>query len=174
MRSLMRRLSAGVLGVAAIATMATLVTTAPASHIYSASIKWPTVRPGTVGERVNTVQFLLQGRGYRLVADGHYGRTTTAAVRSFQKRSGLHADGIVGPSTWAKLIVTVKFGSRGPAVTAVQHSLRFAYGYKAQLVTGFFGAATRTVVKAFQHSSRLPVDGVVGTRTWKTLVVFEK
>jgi hypothetical protein len=82
MRSLMRRLSAGVLGVAAIATMATLVTTAPAgaataataapaSHIYSASIKWPTVRPGTVGERVNTVQFLLQGRGYRLVADGH-------------------------------------------------------------------------------------------------------
>lgn len=36
--------------------------------------------------------------------DGHFGPTTTAAVKAVQKLFGLPQDGVVGPSTWKKLI----------------------------------------------------------------------
>jgi len=182
MRSLMRRLAAGVVGLLAIATMATLVTAAPAgaatsaphSHIHSTALRWPTVRPGARGERVVTIQYLLQQRRIRVFADGTYGRQTTAGVRAFQRSRGLRADGIVGTSTWNRLITTVRRGNAGPAVRAVQHSMRFAYGFRFQHVTGFFGLQTLRVVLAFQRGSHLRVDGVVGFQTWQTIVVFER
>ena len=36
--------------------------------------------------------------------DGIFGPTTTAAVKAVQKMFGLTQDGVVGPSTWKKLI----------------------------------------------------------------------
>jgi zinc D-Ala-D-Ala carboxypeptidase len=179
MHSIMRRLSAGVIGVAAVASLATLVaagpagaaTAAPARHSHSS---WPTVKPGAKSERTYTVQYLLQGRGMRLVADGKYGAATTAAVRAFQRKSGLKADGVVGGATWDKLIATVKYGSRGSAVFALQHALRYAYGYKKLMVIGFYTADTRTYVQAFQRKYHLDADGVVGKKTWKVLVANEK
>jgi peptidoglycan hydrolase-like protein with peptidoglycan-binding domain len=182
MRSLMRRLAAGVVGLLAVATMATLVTAAPSgaataapgSHIYSTALRWPVVGPGARGERVFTIQYLLQQRRLRVFADGIYGRQTTAAVRAFQRSRGLRATGVVAASTWNRLITTVRRGSAGPAVRAVQHSMRFAYGFRFQRVTGFFGLQTLRVVLAFQHSSHLRVDGIVGPQTWITIVVFER
>lgn len=184
MRSIMRRLAAGVVGLLAIATMATLVTAAPAGaatsaphshgHIYSTTLRWPTVRPGARGERVFTIQFLLQQRRLRVFADGIYGRQTTAAVRAFQRSRGLRANGIVGASTWNRLITTVRRGSAGPAVRAVQHAMRFTYGFRFQRVTGFFGLQTLRVVLAFQRGSHLRVDGIVGFQTWQTIVVFAR
>ena len=38
-----------------------------------------------------------------LAVDGDYGAKTTAAVKRWQKRHGLHADGVVGPATWQAL-----------------------------------------------------------------------
>jgi peptidoglycan hydrolase-like protein with peptidoglycan-binding domain len=51
--------------------------------------------------------------------------------------------------------------------------MRFAYGFRFQRVTGFFGLPTLRVVLAFQRGSHLRVDGVVGFQTWMTIVVFE-
>lgn len=184
MRSFVRRAFAGMLGLVAVATMATLVTAAPAgaattasgptvTHTWTNGLRWPFVRPGNRGERVFAIQYLLQQKGYRVPATGFYGVITTGAVKAFQRSRGLNPSGNVGPSTWDRLIVTLRFGNRGPAVKAVQHNLRFAYGFQVLPVTGFFGNQTLAAVKAFQHGSRLPVTGVVGVRTWMTIIWFE-
>jgi peptidoglycan hydrolase-like protein with peptidoglycan-binding domain len=184
MRSLVRRAFAGMLGLVAVAMMATLVTAAPAgaatatrasgpTHVWTAGLRWPYVRPGNRGERVVAVQYLLQQKGYAVPATGFYGSITTAAVKRFQASRGLNPSGNVGPSSWDRLIVTVQRGSSGPAVRAVQHSMRWAYGFRYQQVTGYFGPQTQTVVRAFQRGSRLPITGVVNPQTWMTIIWYE-
>jgi peptidoglycan hydrolase-like protein with peptidoglycan-binding domain len=50
------------------------------------------------------VQVALTRTGFRPgPADGIYGSLTVNAVRAFQTRNRLGADGVVGPTTWAHL-----------------------------------------------------------------------
>lgn len=59
---------------------------------------------GSRGSDVSDLQWRLNQWGYYNGAiDGVYGAQTSAAVRFFQRRNGLHADGICGPATWAAL-----------------------------------------------------------------------
>jgi N-acetyl-anhydromuramyl-L-alanine amidase AmpD len=55
------------------------------------------------GDDVKDVQRRLNARGAYLTADGIFGRATDQAVRQFQRRAGLKADGIVGPKTMSAL-----------------------------------------------------------------------
>lgn len=64
-----------------------------------------TVAQGAVNEAVRGVQTALTARGQSVGVDGNFGSGTKSAVVSFQSASGLAADGIVGPDTWAKLVV---------------------------------------------------------------------
>ncbi len=61
------------------------------------------LRRGVRSEAVTYLQAVLQGLGYPLTVDGDYGRATRAAVRAFQEKYGLDADGVVGPTTAAKI-----------------------------------------------------------------------
>ena len=63
-----------------------------------------TLRIGDEGEDVKKVQQALVKAGYKVDVDGKYGRGTAAAVREFQRKSGLQADGNTGPQTRAKLM----------------------------------------------------------------------
>ena len=36
--------------------------------------------------------------------DNIFGKDTEKAVKAFQKKKGLKADGIIGPKTWIKLL----------------------------------------------------------------------
>lgn len=62
-----------------------------------------TLRRGDEGEDVRRLQQALVKAGYKLEVDGKYGRGTMAAVREFQRKNGLQADGNTGPQTRAKL-----------------------------------------------------------------------
>ena len=66
----------------------------------------PTIRRGSSGEYVTLAQTLLIQRGYDLApygADGKFGAKTEDAVKAFQRKNGLTADGIIGRNTWAAL-----------------------------------------------------------------------
>ena len=63
----------------------------------------PTLRKGSKGEDVKSLQKKLNAAGSKLDVDGDFGSKTEAAVKAYQKANGLTADGIVGPLTWAKL-----------------------------------------------------------------------
>ncbi len=59
---------------------------------------------GAYGNITKTLQGFLICNGYSTNGfDGSFGNGTMAAVKSFQSKKGLTADGIVGPLTWAKL-----------------------------------------------------------------------
>ncbi|MFI1729991.1 peptidoglycan-binding protein [Streptomyces acidicola] len=126
------------------------------------------MQQGASGERVKTLQYLLKAHGSTLTVDGAFGPGTDSAVRSFQSANGLAVDGIVGPATWQALIVTVRQGSSGPAVQAVQSQLN-SRGYSLA-VDGAFGPGTDSAVRSFQSARRLTVDGIVGSNTWQALV----
>ncbi len=142
---------------------------AAAPTAAKAAAAWPIVKPAPALERVRVIQYLLNARGARLVVDGVFAGATTTAVKNFQRKNRLVVDGHVGPATWKKLIVTVRTGSRGAAVSAVQHQLRFQYRYRTVSVNGVFDHATTVAVLHFQTVKGLPLDGVVGSATWQAL-----
>jgi len=67
----------------------------------------PTLRRGSQGDEVADLQMLLNSKfGYELEVDGNFGKATETAVKDFQKKHGLTADGVVGKKTWAALGVS--------------------------------------------------------------------
>ena len=65
----------------------------------------PTLRKGASGNITKLLQEKLVKLGCNTNGvDGIFGCGTYSAVREFQKTRGLSADGIVGPSTWRKLL----------------------------------------------------------------------
>ena len=70
-----------------------------------------TLKRGSKGEEVKTLQKWLNAAGYATIDDsGVFTGITEAAVRLFQAEHGLVVDGIVGPKTWAALDPSTVFG----------------------------------------------------------------
>jgi peptidoglycan hydrolase-like protein with peptidoglycan-binding domain len=168
-------LGAGLVFPASAATAATTtaaVTAAPAAALPA----WPVLRQGSNSAwpkvTVRSLQYLLTARGAKLTVDGVFGAKTKAAVVAFQRAHHLAADGVAGATTWSALIVTVKLGSTGPAVRAVQDQANFRNGESGQTLTvdGIYGQRTAVWVGAFQYVEGLTPDGVVGVLTWQALV----
>ncbi|NEC69938.1 N-acetylmuramoyl-L-alanine amidase [Streptomyces sp. SID9727] len=129
---------------------------------------WPVLSTGATGERVRTLQLLLNGRGAALTADGDYGPATQAAVLAFQRAENATSDGVAGLQTWNQLAAPARQGDNGVAVEAVQRQLA-AHGIATD-VDGAFGPGTAASVVRFQTTRSLPADGVVDARTWSRLV----
>ncbi len=134
----------------------------------SSETEFPVLQQGSSGAAVTTLQYLLRAQGQTLDVDGAFGPGTRAAVVAFQNAKGLAADGIVGPRTWVAVIVTVKSGSSGDAVRALQIELKAA-GHSLD-VDGNFGPGTDSAVRSYQQAAGLSVDGVAGPATWGSLV----
>lgn len=65
---------------------------------------------GSIGEEVKTLQRLLKELGYKgannkaISTDGQFGSNTLFAVKQFQRDCNVSQDGIVGKTTWTKLL----------------------------------------------------------------------
>nr|WP_291257822.1 spore cortex-lytic enzyme [Flavonifractor sp.] len=77
-----------------------------------------TYRQGSTGEQVRIIQTKLKNWGYYDGAvDGIFGSGTAEAVRYFQQKNGLTADGIVGPATLKALGMSTGGGGSGQEST---------------------------------------------------------
>ncbi|MDL2225463.1 spore cortex-lytic enzyme [Eubacteriales bacterium OttesenSCG-928-M02] len=141
------------------------------------------LRKGDRGEAVREVQERLIAWGFlEGNADGVFGSGTEDAVKRYQRRYGLNADGIVGKSTAAHMGVkltddgsgqagsatstgnAIRRGDRGNTVKTLQQRLS-AWGYYSGSVDGIFGASTEEAVKKYQKRYGMKVDGIVGKET---------
>ena len=76
--------------------------------LFERTYKWPEL--GCKPEnRVYRLQYMLNKLGYNVKADKYFGKDTKDAVIDFQKKKGLKADGIAGPSTIEALIYEYGF-----------------------------------------------------------------
>ena len=140
------------------------------------------IRENSSGAAVSKVQTELKALGYYYgQITGNAGPKTVAAIKSFQGKNGLTADGIAGPQTIAKIDAAyeakggsssgsgssasgLKLNSKGTDVRNLQQDLT-TLGYYWAEITGNFGAKTETAVKRFQEENGLTADGVAGTKT---------
>lgn len=87
------------------------------------------VKQGSTGATVKTIQTKLKKWGYYTGAvDGVYGSKTTAAVKYFQQKNGLVADGIVGTKTAAAMGITLSSGSTSSGSGDLNLLARLVYG----------------------------------------------
>ena len=99
----------------------------------------PTLRRGSRGPAVATLQRALRSLGYDVVADGDFGPATERAVRAAQSRLGLQVDGIVGPRTKSGIVAALP-GS-GRADGHVRVALGGVGGAPLKQACGFFDPA---------------------------------
>lgn len=79
----------------------------------TAFVLGPTLRMGSVGRGVQTLQRCLTQLGHAVQVDGHFGVATQRAVFAFQSGAGLTVDGVCGPRT--KSAIAAALGAKpGP------------------------------------------------------------
>jgi peptidoglycan hydrolase-like protein with peptidoglycan-binding domain len=109
--------------------------------------------------------------------DGLGGPATTGAVRRFQLRAGLAADGVPGLRTRRALgrrgwpvygSRAMSVGDRGWDVAALQFKLAL-HGFPSGAIDGGFGTRTAAAVRRFQRFAGLAADGVAGRATLRAL-----
>ncbi len=157
-----------------------------------------TIKKNATGDKVAEVQQALKQLGYY---DGLITRTydtaTQSALKSFQKKNGLKADGVGGTETLTLLLsgnalsadatptpkptatpspeptytipgTTVRRDDEGADAKAVQKRLK-ELGYYRSRVDGKFGYLSVQALKAFQTDNGLEADGVAGKTTYAIL-----
>ena len=100
------RISLAAMALAAVGGAAAIFGTTNQSEDYLSMpyVQTAVLRQGATGGEVKELQRRLKNWGYYDGAvDGIYGKGTVAAVKKFQKKNGLTADGIAGISTYKAL-----------------------------------------------------------------------
>ncbi len=127
---------------------------------------------------VAALQVAMRGVGlYAGGIDGVTGPLTRGAVRRFQVRRGLAADGVAGAQTRKRLgrrgkprlgVRAMRSGHRGWDVAALQFLLK-ARGFGPGGIDGGYGRGTVAAVHRFQRAAGLAVDDVAGPATLRAL-----
>ncbi len=124
------------------------------------------LKKGLSGEPVKRLQAKLG-----LPADGEFGPKTDAALKDWQKKNNLAADGIAGPDTFMSMglyeLILLKQGTKGSTVKALQEKLGIG-------ADGQYGAGTAKAVTEYQKKNGLKADGIAGPSTLAQMKLFKE
>jgi peptidoglycan hydrolase-like protein with peptidoglycan-binding domain len=143
---------------------------APVASTSYTAYKSVILRQGSRGSAVVVLQ-----RALHVTPDGAFGAKTRSALVTFQTQQHISRNGVADRLVWDRLEkrdypllgyrgLTLKQGSKGVAVVALQQALRVT-------PDGSFGAKTVAAVQAVQSRAKLAPSGVVSGVTW---VAIEK
>ena len=142
--------------------------------LYSDEAKAKALSYGDTAEILKTYQERLKKLNYYNGAiNGIFNSELRDAVKAFQNKNGLIADGAIGATT-AELLMSdeaqpssYSLGDSGDMVKKIQQrlvELKYMTG-----ATGYFGENTETAVKRFQTINGLKADGKIGEKTLEVL-----
>ena len=134
---------------------------------------------------VKQLQALLNLLDERLLVDGDFGRKSTKAVKEFQEKNGLVADGKVGEKSWFKLyevalveaqylvdeVIAYEFlslSSNNRSLTLWLQSLLYLLD-RTTMTTARYDETFESNVIAFQLASNAEINGCVDEETWQKL-----
>ena len=156
------------------------------------------LRFGDTGSTVQNLQFYLKTIAAfnpfipDLSIDGFFGNDTENSVRAFQRTYGLDVDGIVGETTWNRIVSVYMDVTEGGTLTIRPYPGRLLRNgssgdevlYEQMLLNrirpvfvtvgkleedGIFGPRMRNSVREFQRLFGYRDDGIIGRETWEAL-----
>lgn len=140
---------------------------------------YPLLRIGDSGKFVQLLQMRLNYFNFALVADGSFGDKTLAAVKKFQTKNYLEANGEVDTEVWVRLLnlfptsTVIGLGNTNSSVMFAQRKL-LSKLYPITYLDSDFGRNTLSAVIQFQSENALEADGVIGPKTWAKLSVINQ
>ncbi len=120
--------------------------------------------------------------------DGIYSNETINSIFTFQKETGLPANGIIDTLTWDKIITKhkavnqttyfnstysacIRYGNVGLDVQKIQGYLNLLLPTNKQIVIdGHFGIDTESKVIKFQIKNELEANGEIDDKTWNRII----
>lgn len=159
--------------------------------IAATAFAYETIPYGEVSDRVRKLQKALKSKGcYSGSVDGKFGPATKTAVRKFQRKVGLYADGKPGHRTLTALYdgvtkinnidgakldalkitdpASIYYGCTGARVQQLQRALKAVNCFFGPN-DGVFGEMTLNAVRKYQKARGLHVDGIAGRQTLASL-----
>ena len=155
-----------------------LVNSETREKIYSEDAIGKTLKYGDENEKIKIYQSKLKELGYyEGSVSGYFNASFRDAVKLFQSKNGLIADGMIGTNTANSILTSNKeynglvyeIGDNNEVVTKIQNKLK-ELGYFTSSATGYFGEKTANAVKKFQENNGLKADGKVNKKTLDLLL----
>ena len=114
---------------------------------------------------------------FNITPDGVVGQNTWYTIQNIyigvKRLNDLNSEGITLGEVTQQYPGVLQLGDSGNAVLNLQYFIAYVSQFyetiPAVAIDGTFGESTRAAVEAVQRTFGLPVDGVVGERTWNEL-----
>ncbi|MEM6520730.1 MAG: peptidoglycan-binding protein [Cyanobacteria bacterium P01_C01_bin.70] len=147
----------------------------PAEVILQVGSRSPLVLP--VETRLRALRYVTDS----FVPDDYYGTDTEQAIRNFQLRNSLTADGVADARTREVLLSDnaianpdaaypeLRVGSQEPAVLRLEVRLQELNYFRGQIPDEAYDASTEAAISNFQQRNNLPVNGVATVQTQEVL-----
>lgn len=125
-----------------------------------AALSWPALRRGHVGAEVALAQRLLALRGFAAPQHGLFDAATERALQQWQAAWGLPVTGVIGNTTWPRLVRWLDAEAPPELIASVQ-TLLAEHGAPVA-PSGEFDTATDEALRTLQATSCLAPTGALG------------